>query len=245
MVTIRVLGCGDAFGSGGRFQSAFLIETPAAPVLLDCGASTLIAMRRQGVDPTSVDAIILSHLHGDHFGGLPFYLLHQHHAAERTRPLVIAGPEGTAARLDAALDALFPGARETGWRFPLEIIELRPGTPATVGGIAIEAHTVVHPSGAPALGLRLACAGRVIGYSGDTAWTEALFAIGRGADLLLCECYAFDEPLGTHLSWRELRPKLAAIGAKRTVLTHMSEAVLARLAEIDAETAEDGMVIEL
>ena len=65
------LGTGDAFGSGGRFNTCFLVERSEASLLIDCGASSLIAMRRFGVDPNSIAAILISHLHGDHFGGLP------------------------------------------------------------------------------------------------------------------------------------------------------------------------------
>ena len=109
-VRIRVLGCGDAFGSGGRFQSCFMVTSEAGACLLDCGATALVAMRRCAVDPASIDAIFLSHLHGDHFAGLPFLLLEQHFVGRRDRPLVIAGPAGTEQRVMAALEVFFPGS---------------------------------------------------------------------------------------------------------------------------------------
>lgn len=244
-VQITVVGCGDAFGSGGRLQTCFAVTTPQERFLIDCGATALVGMRRFGIDPGTIDAILLSHLHGDHFGGVPFFLLHAHHALKRTRPLVIAGPEGLAERIDALLAASFAGAAERAWRFPLELVELRPEATTAVRSLQVQAQPVAHPSGSPSLGLRVRVADRIIGYSGDTAWTDTLLPLARGADLFLCECYAFDQPVNFHLSYRELLTRRAALAAKRIVLTHMSEAMLARLDEVDFETATDGQLIEL
>jgi ribonuclease BN (tRNA processing enzyme) len=91
---LRVLGCGDAFGSGGRFNTCFHVETSATRFLIDCGASALIAMRRFGVEPNGVETVFLTHLHGDHFGGLPFLILDAQLVSRRTAPLTIAGPPG-------------------------------------------------------------------------------------------------------------------------------------------------------
>ena len=84
---LTVIGCGDAFGSGGRFNTCFMIDTASKRLLLDCGASSLVALKAQKIDLNSIDDVMLSHLHGDHFGALPFFLLdaqflarHQPHA---------------------------------------------------------------------------------------------------------------------------------------------------------------------
>ena len=87
---LTIIGSGDAFGSGGRFN--FLLETAKGKLLVDCGASSLVALKAQGLDPNEVDAIVLSHLHGDHFGALPFLLLDAQFLTRRERPLLIAGP---------------------------------------------------------------------------------------------------------------------------------------------------------
>ncbi|HEY7218131.1 MAG TPA: MBL fold metallo-hydrolase, partial [Candidatus Binatia bacterium] len=72
---LHILGCGDAFGSGGRNQSGYLVETNDRLFLLDCGPTTLLAMKRAGLAPQQLNAIFLSHLHGDHFGGIPFLFI--------------------------------------------------------------------------------------------------------------------------------------------------------------------------
>ena len=122
---LTILGSGDAFGSGGRFNTCFLIEFgssgPAGrKILLDCGASSLVAMRARGLDPNLIEGVILSHLHGDHFGALPFLLLDAQHASHRTHPFTIAGPPGTRTRVEGLVEAMFPRAWATKWRFPLE-----------------------------------------------------------------------------------------------------------------------------
>ena len=91
-VTVRFVGSGDSFGSGGRFQTCILVDGPASRIAIDFGTSSLIALAQQGIDPNSIDAIVLTHLHGDHCGGVPFLLVDAMLAAKRDRPLTIAGP---------------------------------------------------------------------------------------------------------------------------------------------------------
>src|SRR5262245_9408685 len=120
---LRFLGCGDAFGSGGRLNTCFLVNRGDASFLIDCGASAMISIRRYGIDPNRIGAIILSHLHADHFGGLPSFILDAQLISRRTSPLVIAGPEGLGARLNALMEAHFPGSTGTERKFPIEILE--------------------------------------------------------------------------------------------------------------------------
>ncbi len=244
-VAIRVLGCGDAFGSGGRLQTCFFVTAGRDRFLIDCGATAMVAMRRFGVDPAAVDRVYLSHLHGDHFGGLPFLLLEAQHISRRRRPLTIIGPAGTRERLIAAQNALFPGSGQTAWRFPLEFVELEQGHTETLGGVAVTAYPVEHPSGSAAFALRFACNGRQFAYSGDTEWTEQLIELTEGSDLLIVECYAFDRTAGAHLDLQTLNQRRRDLHAKRLILTHMSQAMLDRVDGIGWETAEDGLLVEL
>ena len=110
---LTIVGSGDAFGSGGRFNTCFFLEIRERHIASDCGASSLVALKAHRLDPNRVDGIVLSHLHGDHFGALPFLLLDAQFLARRERPLLIAGPPGTRARLDAALEVFFPHSTES------------------------------------------------------------------------------------------------------------------------------------
>jgi ribonuclease BN (tRNA processing enzyme) len=166
------------------------------PVLLDCGATSLTALKSLGLEPGEISTVLVSHLHGDHFGGLPFLILDAQFT-RRTRPLTVAGPPGTAARLRQAMEVLFPGSASADRRFSLDITELVPGGTTTVAGLAVTNWPVSHPSGAPALALRLHLGGKTIAYTGDTAWTDDLVTAAADADLLIAEAYSFDKPIPT------------------------------------------------
>src|SRR5437667_5999714 len=131
-ITVRFVGSGDAFGSGGRFQTCILVDGPGSRFAIDFGTSSLIALAQQGIEHNSIDAVLLTHLHGDHCGGVPFLLMDAMLAAKRERALVIAGPTGTQAHLAALQDALFPGSRVMTPRFPLAYQELALGVPTRV-----------------------------------------------------------------------------------------------------------------
>ncbi len=244
-VAIRVLGCGDAFGSGGRFQTCFFVTAGRDRFLIDCGATSLVAMRRFGVDPGTIDTIFLSHLHGDHYAGVPFLLLEAEFVSRRTRPLAIVGPPGTRRRLLDAQELLFPNSGRMSWRFPLDFVEIEAGRTEICGGVSITAYPVEHPAGAPSFALRFECQKRLIAYSGDTKWTESLCEVARDADLLITECYAFDGKPRFHLDYATLSARLPELGAKRVLLTHLSRDMLEHLDQLDLEAATDGMTVDL
>ncbi|MCK8784679.1 MBL fold metallo-hydrolase [Roseomonas sp. NAR14] len=241
---LRVLGCGDAFGSGGHLQACFVLEHAAGAAMLDCGATAAHAAQCRGFDLARIDAILLSHLHGDHFGGLPFLLLHWHRARRR-RTLTIAGPEGTEARVRSLLDLLYPGFRAQITGFPIRFETLRPGTATRIGALDVTCVEVSHPSGAMPLGLRVAVDGRVLAYSGDTRWNEALPGLARGADLLLIECTEVVPGTSWHLDLQTLRAHRAALLARRILLTHLGPDMLAQLPLPDLEVAAEGLVVSL
>jgi ribonuclease BN (tRNA processing enzyme) len=244
---LTIVGCGDAFGSGGRMNTCFWLETAKASLVVDFGASSLVALKTLKLDPNRIDGVVLSHLHGDHFGGLPLLLLDYQFLARRERPLLIAGPTGTRARLDALMEAFFPKSTGSKWRFPWSVQVIAPGAPDEVLGHAIVTAEVLHQSGAPSTALRLSDGTKTFAYSGDTEWTDALLPIAREADLFICECYGFAGKLTGHLSWEILKPRLAELKARRIMLTHMNPTMLARLDEVRAGgvlLAEDGLKLE-
>jgi len=242
---LQFVGSGDAFGSGGRFNTCFRVEAGVGEFLIDCGASSLIAMRRLGIDPNAIGTIFISHLHGDHFGGLPFFILDAQFYSRRQAPLTLVGPPTFQARLTQTMEALFPGSSSAGRRFAVDIQEVAPGASLEVNGIAISAIEVRHACGAPPLGLRFEVDGKIIAYSGDTEWTEALVEIGRDADLFIVEALSYDKRITQHLDYASFRSEARRIGAKRIVLTHFGPDMLARLGEAEHETAEDGLILEI
>ena len=246
-VEFHVLGCGDAMGSGGRLHSSFLLSSGPSRLLIDCGATGLLAMKRFGVDPGSIGTIALTHLHGDHYTGLVFLLLEARHVSKRKAPLVVAGPPGVEARLMSTMELMFPGSTEIGYPFPLSFTELRAGVATALGEAVITPRDVVHPSGAPSLALRVELGGKVVAFSGDTEWNDSLIEVSRAADLFVCECLHTLPFPNFHIDYQTLSSKRPQLSCKRILLTHLGAQMLARAAagELELECADDGMKIEL
>ena len=242
---LQFLGSGDAFGSGGRFNTCFHLERARqGNVLVDCGASSMVAIRKWGVDPNGISTVLISHLHGDHFGGLPFFLLDAQLVSRRTAPLILAGPPGFRERLMIVMEAMFAGSTKVERKFALEIRELELHERVEFNGLAVTPYLMKHYSGAPSYALRIETEGKVLTYSGDTEWVEELIPAGRDADLFICEAYFFDKVMKYHIDYTTLSRHLPKIGAKRTIITHMSAELLGRQGEIALEAAHDGMVVD-
>lgn len=244
MPDVLFAGSGDAFGSGGRLQTTICLSGAGPRVLIDCGATALVALKRAGVDPNEIDAVAVTHLHGDHFAGLPFLVL-DGQFRRRERDLVVAGPVGTTARLRAAMDVLYPGMADVQRRFGLRVVELEPGSAADLGGTEVTGLQVMHASGAPALALRVRYGGRTVGCTGDTEWTPAIAQAAEGTDLFVAEAYSWDRPIRYHLDWATLSSHRAELACARLAVTHMGPQMLARLADLppDVVAADDGVVV--
>jgi len=243
---LQFVGCGDAFGSGGRFNTCFHLVGRDINALIDCGATSLVSMNRLAIDRNAVRLILLTHFHADHVGGVPFFLLEANYILKRDAVLTVAGPPSLKSRYAEIMEAGFPGTQDLELRFPLKLQELEIGRRNELDGLRVTPFHVLHDDRAgPCLGFRIEAEGKVIAFSGDTEWTDALVDIGRDADLFVCEAYTRDKPLPTHMALSSLERNLGRIRPKRLVLNHMSNDMLARRAEIPFETAEDGMVIEL
>lgn len=244
-VEVHFLGSGDAFGSGGQFQTCFLVSTVHDRFLVDCGASTLIALKAARIAPKDITKIFVTHLHGDHFGGIPFFVLDAQLVSKRTQPLTIIGPPGIEARVLSAMEIFFPRSSQVSRQFEIRFLELIPRQSQEVDGVVTMAFPVVHFSGAPSYALRLVCEGRIIVYSGDTEWTETLLEAAAGADLFVCEAYYFDKLMKFHLDYKSLLSHASEFSCKRILLTHMNDDLLTKLERVELETARDGMTVTL
>ncbi len=242
---LRFVGCGDAFGSGGRLNTCFHVSGQQANLLIDCGATSLPALQRYGISRNDIDLILITHFHADHFGGVPFLLL-EAQCSRRKRPLVIAGPHGIDLRLTRLMEAMFENSTLNKQHFELSVIGLDPGVPHVFGEVTVTPYPVVHgDSGGPFYAYRVEAEGRSIAYSGDTQWTDSLIAAGREADLFISEAYTYERATKSHLSLKTLETHLPQINPKRVVLTHMSDEMLHKLNTISHLAAQDGMIIEL
>jgi ribonuclease BN (tRNA processing enzyme) len=242
-VRVQFLGSGSAFSDGGRANAEIHVYAPGVSLLLDCGGSAMPAIKKH-IDPTTIEAVAVTHLHGDHFGGIPFLVIAQHFTG-RKKPLVVGGPPSLEKRLRLEEQALYPdffGPTTLG--FPLRTVVLG-AEPTELGGARVTALPVRHVRLAEPHGLRVEVAGKVVAYSGDARWSDELAAVAKGADLFICESTFFDSEDPSHISYRQVMAHREEFGAKRIVLTHLGAETLAHVSEIELEHAADGTVIEI
>jgi ribonuclease BN (tRNA processing enzyme) len=244
-VTVTFVGSGDAFGSGGRFQTCIMVDAPGTRFVIDFGASSLIALNALGIPHNSIDAVVLTHIHGDHCGGLPFMLADAMLGAKRTTPLTIAGPRYTKARLAEVQDAMMPGMHVMVPKFPLDYVEIDVMRPTKIGDLTVTSFPAAHTGETNPTSVRVEVAGKVVAYTGDSAWTKHMPALCADADLFIAESYFHSKPVRFHLNYPDIQEHRTEITAKRMVLTHMSPEMLAKVDEVPEECAYDGLVIEI
>ncbi|MCU0584432.1 MAG: MBL fold metallo-hydrolase [Syntrophales bacterium] len=201
---------------------------------MDCGASAMVTLHRFDVDPNTIDSVFLTHLHGDHFGGLPFFILDAQLVTPRSAPLLVAGPPGVSTRLPGAMEALFPGSSGAKRKFELEVREMEPRVCFPSGSIRVTPFIGLHPSSDNAYSLRFEVGGKVIACSGDTEWTDAL-----------AEACNFEKKIPFHLDYRTLMEMSAGLGIGRIVITHMSMDMLEKVGQAECDVADDGKVFEM
>jgi ribonuclease BN (tRNA processing enzyme) len=244
---VQFLGCGDAFGSGGRLNTCFHVTTHNSCFLIDCGASSLIAMKKAGIDRNAITSILVTHFHADHFGGIPFFMLDAQFFSKRREPLTIVGPRGLADSYERVMETAFPGSSTTPPKFELRLVEVTPDVPIKVNDLSVRAFQVKHgpdPNG-PFVAYRVECGGQSIAYTGDTEWTDQLLHAGKGADLFIVEAYFHAKEVRYHLNLKTLEAHLDAIAPKRIVLTHMSDDMLKELNSVRWQAAHDGLELEI
>lgn len=245
-LSLQFVGCGDAFGSGGRFNTCFHLTGDHTNLLIDCGASSLVALKQLGIDRNAIDTIVVTHFHADHFGGIPFFMLDAQFFSKRRTPLTIVGPVGLPEWYERVMETAFPGSSHAAQKFALHLVEVAAGETRRVGGVRIGAFQALHgPPGGPYLSVRIEAEGRIVTYTGDTEWTPELIPAARDADLFIAEAYFRDKTIATHLSLDAIEANFAEMRPKRLVLTHMSDDMLNHPDRDRYETAEDGLVIAI
>jgi len=241
-VELRFLGTGSASTPGGRGHACIVVSDGATTLLLDCGATALPAIVR-AIDPATIDGVVVTHLHGDHFAGIPFLLMHQAFA-RRMRELVIAGPPSLEARLRELSVALYRDYYKDPFPYPLRVIPFGDAEIA-IGRARISARSVAHSANAEPFGVRVTLAGKTIAYTGDAEWSDALPALADGADLLISEATTYAMRWKGHLAATDLVAHRAELRTPRIVLMHLGPEMVAPHDPVPFEIPTDGDAIRL
>lgn len=245
---VTIVGSGDAFGTGGKAHTCIKVDFSGRALLIDFGASSMTSFKALGYSVNEIEAIAITHLHGDHFGGLPFFLLDAAYGSKRSAPLIIAGPPGLRDRIMLALEALYQNSSKIVWCFAWKVREYEPGAAFELAGARLRTFPVKHMAEGGASGIRVEDGRRIFAFTGDSAWTTSLIELSRDADLCLMECYNGTESAPYHMDWSTLKQNLPFLKAKRIVLTHMNASAMACRAEMEAlglTLAKDGLSFDL
>ena len=242
---IQFLGTGDAFCSGGRFQTCFLVKVPDYCFLIDCGVTSLLALKSRNIDSNFIDGIIITHFHGDHFGGLPYVLLEANFAKKRTSPLTIVGPPGVADRVGELLSTSYPKVDIMDFTFSVEFVEFCENKKIAMGPLNIEAFPVVHVPASLPHGIRVKYHNTTLAFSGDTGWTDNLYKIADAADLFICECNFYSTELASHLNYQKIIAERDNLKCRRIILNHLGAEMLDNMDMCELECGSDGMIIEI
>lgn len=251
---LTVIGCSGSFAGPDSPASCYLLEADDASgrrwrVLLDLGSGALGALQRF-CDPLSIDAVLFTHLHPDHYFDLSgLYVMWKYHPRGAPGRIPVWGPGGVA--LQSARAYGLPDEPGMTGEFDFHEYDDRP---VAVGPFTVHPTRLNHP--VPAYGLRVEADGKVLAYSGDTGPCGALHDVAAGADLLLCEA-AFveggDNPVDLHLTGKQAGAVAAAAGVGTLVLTHIPPWYAPAIALTEArevfsgplETAATGSTYEL
>ncbi len=244
-VNLKVLGCGDAFGSGGRLNTCFFVEVPRSRFLIDCGATSLVALKAHGLSSDDIDEVVITHFHGDHFGGLPFLLLEAAVVQKRKRPITLFSPPGLEEKLEILMESLYPGTASRLGQLDIIYAPYRSGVTQEEKGISVTAYPVDHAPGSFPHAVRVGTEGRTIAFSGDTEWTDTLYTVADGADLFLCECNSYETTIPGHIDYKTLLEKVEGLGCEQLFLTHLGPEMLARQEELEIPALREGDTFSL
>ncbi len=240
MAELVFVGTGDAFGSGGRRNSAILVRDRGRSILLDCGPTTLGGLKSLGIDPLELDAIALSHFHGDHIAGVPFVLLDYLYEHPRKTPFEILGPPGVEQRM-IELTQAYDYNMEHPRGYALRFAEFSHDKPLDVAGFRVTPLPALHQEHTRPHMLRVDASNRSLVFSGDTGWHEALPAKVADVDLFISECVFFDDEFEFHLSHRRLDAERARFTCGAIRLTHLGRQVLDNESLVRFDCAHDGL----
>ena len=189
-------GVGEAFDEHLSNTSILVVDGSRGhrgQVLLDCGFSAPGPFWRHAFDPATLDAVWISHFHGDHFLGLPQLMLRLFEE-DRRQPLTIVCQTGGGTKITAAMQLAYPGFCEK-LTYPLDVVEVAAGQNIERAGLQWAFAPVDHSK--PCLAVRLtAQGGASLFYSGDGRPSAASRQLARGVDLIVHEAFTFDPQVG-------------------------------------------------
>lgn len=219
---LTFIGTGNAFAPGGLCWNGFVAN---GRYLFEAPPQALMSLNRMGVDPNDIEAVVISHHHGDHILGLPFLITHWKYRG-RTRPVQIVGPPETELVARLIADRTYPSLFDL--PFEIEWVTATPGDTVDLGALQLAPVAVEHDRKL-ILSLGYACTlgGRRFGYTGDSQMCESVLNLARQSEVLVTECSSKRQRIPTHMNLVDDMPVLRAAMAPeaKLILTHIDAGV--------------------
>lgn len=246
---LTVVGCAGSYPNGHSAASSYLLEHDGFGLVIDMGSGALGSLHNYR-DPSDIDAVLLSHLHADHFLDMcPLFVARRYRPEGMPPALPVFGPASTAARLQSAY-----GDEHEPLLATVFDIDTYPDAAFHVGPFTVQVAQMDHP--VECYGMRITAGDRTLVYSGDTAPCQALVDLAAGADVALFEASfrdGDDNPPGLHMTAAEAAQVAQQAGVGALVLTHMvawhdnSAAAAIAAAEFggDVRVAQPGMQVDV
>ncbi|NNC96199.1 MAG: MBL fold metallo-hydrolase [Chitinophagales bacterium] len=242
---IKILGCGDAFGTWGRLNTCFLLETSTHRYAIDFGATSMPALKSIGLDSNDIDGIILSHFHGDHYGGVTNFLLEAALIKKREKPLWIVSPPNVESMIKKLSDALYPTIYEHLPEIDLRFFYYSNDNQISFNEIELHSFPLIHSAGSSPHGFRIKVENRLFAFSGDTEWTDDLFKVSDGADIFICEANYYDKEGPGHLRYVDIIKNLKKFNCDNIYISHLGEDwSKEKMESAELSLLEDGQVID-
>ena len=204
-----------------------------------------MALKQNQISTASIHSILISHFHGDHYGGIPFFLIDAFYEEQRTEPLKIAGPPGVQNRVFSALENLYPGIDPTGFSYKIEFFEYSPPDPVHLDDLVIQAFEVIHAPDSLPHAIKVQVNDKILAFSGDTGWVDSLPEIADQSDLFICESNFYDTVMDMHLSYLRIEEARPELNCRKLILNHLGSEMLENLDKVQIDCASDGQKIQL
>ena len=239
---IKVLGTGNAFNQEARLNSAYLIETTQATILIDCGFTVPFALQKSSIHFSSIDYILITHYHGDHYAGLASLLLGLKYVSPQYKKLTIIGPGDIKEKLRDLFEVLYPGTIDLINELNIDFMSVNPlGDKLQTKYFDLEIYPMEHSNLALPVGYVFEKNGFKIGFSGDTCWHDGLTSFIESCDKLILECNFVEKVGEGHISIQELESsKLIQFKKKHIYLTHLHKESAKKANELGYNFLNDG-----
>jgi len=222
VLELSFLGSANAFTPGGRYWSGFVAN---GRYVFEAPPTLLPHLKRLGLPLTDIQAVFISHFHGDHFLGLPFLFLEYLYLTPRQDDLFIVGPPGIEAKSEGLADMAFPGLSDADAGYRRVYLEAQPGGEQPLADVRFQALPMRHAGQKlECFGYKLSLGDKTVAYTGDTEMCDEIFLLAQGADVLVMDCSYCQGEGPQHLGLEGALEVRKRVSTRTTIiLTHLDD----------------------